>query len=75
MLEVLAIPRWHCKLDRGTYVHTSTGGVELGDEGYPGMQSRWRGGGGPQGHTNPIAAAKLYHEQLTHRGQMAAEPG
>jgi hypothetical protein len=47
----------------------------LGDEGCPGMQSCWRGGGGPQGHTNPIAAAKLYHKPLTHQGQLTSEPG
>jgi hypothetical protein len=41
------------------YAHTSAGGIELGDEGYPGTQRRWRGGGGRQGHANPIAAAKL----------------
>ncbi len=57
------------------YAHTSAGGAKLGDEGYPGTQSCWRGGSGPQGHTNPIAAAKLYHNQLTHQGQMATEPG
>jgi hypothetical protein len=56
-------------------MYTCPEGVKLEDEGYPGMQSCWWGSGGPQRHTNLITAAKLYHKQLPHQGQMATEPG